>query len=112
MPTKMTAWIIGVALVVFLVLFEVQLDFEFSPERETMVADAGQEERFAGCVEERDRDIHRKTFGSIDNPDVQREVLASEKQKAVAACRELFPQILVPESQPLRFNLVDVKFRY
>ena len=112
MNAKVVAGMVGIVLVVFLALFEVRLDFVFSRAREVMVADAGQEARFAACVEERDRQIHREAFGTIDNPDVQREVLKTEKEKAVAACREHYPEFLVPVSEPMQFRLFDVKLRY
>ncbi|MEQ9561400.1 MAG: hypothetical protein RLN69_02685 [Woeseiaceae bacterium] len=40
------------------------------------------------CVAARDREIHEKTFATIDNPDVQREVLATQKEIAKRECRE------------------------
>jgi ABC-type cobalt transport system substrate-binding protein len=51
-------------------------------------ADPRQEELFRACVAERDREIHRRIFATIDNPDVQREILATEKERAVRECRE------------------------
>lgn len=46
---------------------------------------------FRECVAERDRQIHGKTFSTIDNPDVQREILATEKERAIRECREKYP---------------------
>jgi hypothetical protein len=40
------------------------------------------------CVAARDREIHEKTFATIDNPDVQREVLATQKEIAKRECRK------------------------
>jgi hypothetical protein len=40
------------------------------------------------CVAARDHEIHEKTFATIDNPDVQREVLATQKEIAKRECRE------------------------
>jgi hypothetical protein len=40
------------------------------------------------CVAARDYEIHKKTFATIDNPDVQREVLATQKEIAKRECRE------------------------
>lgn len=52
-----------------------------------------QEQAFRECVAARDREIHRRTFATIDNPDVQREILATEKERAVRECRELYPDL-------------------
>ncbi|MCI0517161.1 MAG: hypothetical protein L0Y45_04930 [Woeseiaceae bacterium] len=52
-----------------------------------------QEELFRECVAARDHEIHRKTFATIDNPDVQREILATEKERAVRECREKYPDL-------------------
>ena len=43
------------------------------------------------CVARRDHEIHEKTFATIDNPDVQREVLATQKEIAKRECRQLHP---------------------
>jgi hypothetical protein len=55
-----------------------------------------QEILFEGCVASRDLEIHHKTFATIDNPDVQREVLAAQKEIAVRECRKKFPSGTVP----------------
>ena len=56
-------------------------------------ADSRQEALFRECVAERDREIHSKTFSTIDNPDVQREILATEKERAIRECREKYPDL-------------------
>lgn len=98
-------------LAIFVALFRVDFRFEFALPGEREVADPEQEERFRHCVAERDRQIHERTFGTIDNPDVQREVLITEKEKAIAACRELYPETMVTKTQSFRFNLIDVERR-
>lgn len=50
--------------------------------------DSRKEALFRECVAERDREIHSKAFAAIDNPDVQREILATEKERAIRECRE------------------------
>jgi hypothetical protein len=55
--------------------------------------DAKQDALLQACVAARDREIHRQTFDTIDNPDVQREVLATEKERAIRDCRALFPPL-------------------
>ncbi len=51
-------------------------------------ADSRQDALFRECVAARDREIHKRTFSTIDNPDVQREILATEKERAIRACRK------------------------
>lgn len=99
-------------LAIFLAVFRVEVRFQFGLPGEREVADPDQERRFRECVDERDREIHERTFGTIDNPDVQREILITEKEKAIVACRELFPEITVIEPQPFRFNLIDIERRF
>lgn len=55
--------------------------------------DSRQEALFRECVAERDREIHSKTFTTIDNPDVQREILATEKERAMRECHEKYPEL-------------------
>lgn len=98
-------------LALFLALFRVEFRFEFGLPGEHEIVDAEQEQRFRTCVAERDRAIHEDAFGSIDNPDVQREVLITEKEKAIAACRQMYPEKSVTETQSFRFNLLDVEWR-
>ncbi len=80
--------------------------------RDVEMPDADQEYRFEGCVDEMDRLIHSKTFGSIDNPDVQREILLTEKERAIRECRVLFPEKRVTITEPFHFNVIDLKYRY
>ncbi len=54
---------------------------------------AKQEALFQACIAARDREIHRQTFDTIDNPDVQREILATEKERASRECRALYPPL-------------------
>lgn len=56
-------------------------------------ADPRAEELFRDCVAERDRKIHKRTFSAIDNPDVQREILATEKERAIRECRDKYPEL-------------------
>lgn len=99
-------------MVVTLIFFEVDFDLEFSLPQEVNVLDIEQETRFGACVAEKDKAIHARTFRDIDNPDVQREILATQKQLAISDCRQSLPEIRVTVSEPLRFNIIDLRFRY
>lgn len=102
----------AVILAVVLVLFDVDVNPEFALPREVSVPDPQQERRFEACVEREDEIIHRETFDRIDNPDVQREVLAARKEQAKARCRSQFPVRMTTRREPLRANLLDFRFRY
>ncbi len=111
--TKKTAVIsVTALLIVILILFDIDIEPKFSLPRDVETLDLEQETRFQSCVDERDRFIHAETFGTIDNPDVQREILATEKDKAVRECRGLYPEYRVTSSEPFHFNIIDLKFRY
>ncbi len=99
-------------LVVTLILFDVDVNPKFSMPRDVETLDLKQESLFGDCVDEKDRIIHAETFGAIDNPDVQREILVTEKERASRKCRELFPESRVTTSEPFHFNLIDLTFRY
>jgi hypothetical protein len=109
---KKIALLLAIVLLAILVLFEINLDLQFSLPREVVELDAQQEMRYVHCVQVRDTEIHRVTFANIDNPDVQREYLSTEKDKAKATCRAEFPGIQTTSKEPFRFNVVDFKFRY
>ena len=94
------------------VLFDVDVDPQFALARTVEVADEEQEGRYLACVAERDAVIHEETFSTIDNPDVQREVLATRKARAKLDCRAAHPERTVTVEEPFRFNLVDLEFRF
>ena len=105
-------WIgIAIGLVVF-VLFEVEIDPEFALPGESRQPDAEQEDRYAACYAERDKEIHDLAFGTIDNPDVQKIYISNNRDIASAVCREEFPEQWVVVDEPFRFNLIDLTFRY
>lgn len=100
----------GLALV--LVLFDVDVDFRFALPRDVEQLDAEQEARYTACMQEQDRIVHSQTFAEIDNPDVQREVLARRMREASLRCREEFPERRETVRSPFEFNLIDLKARF
>ena len=109
---KTVAVLAVVAFCVTLALFEIDVDPQLSLARTVDVVDEEQEARFASCVAERDAVIHEETFSTIDNPDVQREVLATRKEHAKRDCREAYPARTVTVEEPFRFNLIDLEARF
>ena len=104
--------IAGVALLVVLLLFDVDVNPRFALPAETEQVDAEQEARFAACLAEQDRIVHAETFAAIDNPDVQREVLSVRMEQAARECREAYPERRVTIETPFQFNLIDLEFRF
>lgn len=93
-------------------LFEVRFDPQFALPQERQTADPAQEAGFQECFAKRDASIHETAFATIDNPDVQREYIATERDNARTVCRRDFPQRMQTERLPFRFKLVDLRFRY
>ena len=92
-------------------LFDVSVNFKFSMPHEKEQADAEQEARYQACYDERDAIIHRIAFGTIDNPDVQKEFIFSSRARAATECRTENPQQMVKVSKPFRFNVFDFSAR-
>lgn len=88
---KISVWV--VAVIAFVVLFEVNFGAGNAGGRQ--VPDPEIEAAFEACYAEKDQEIHATAFATIDNPDVQKEFITSNRARAVAACRELHPERLV-----------------
>jgi hypothetical protein len=99
-----------VALVI--ALYDVKLDFVFSMPGEIEQIDPAQEALYAQCYELRDEQIHDRAFGTIDNPDVQKEFINVSRARATIECRNEFPREWVTIQQPFRLNLFDMRPRY
>jgi hypothetical protein len=112
LSVKRTSTLIIAALIIVLLLFEVSLDLQFSLPGEEKQPDFEQEALFAACYEKRDAEIHRIAFGTIDNPDVQKEFINTNRERATANCRRSFPATETIVTTPLRMNLLDFEPRY
>ncbi len=100
---------VGVAV---LALYEVDFVFDFSGSSESRIADPEVEAAYAACYAARDDEIHATAFGTIDNPDVQKEFITSSRARAAAECRALHPQSMITVEEPARFDLVDLAPRF
>lgn len=109
---KVLVGLVGLALIVTLLLFDVDLNVEMQWPEQSESVDPEQEARYEACVEEADHRVHSETFAAIDNPDVQREILYRRMQDEKVACRAEWPERTVTAEQPFRFNLVDLTWRY
>jgi hypothetical protein len=97
---------------VFVALYDVDPVFDVALPGETLIPDPVVEEAYAQCYRERDEEIHATAFGTIDNPDVQKEFISSHRARAASECRERHPEVLVTVREPARFDLVDVRPRF
>jgi hypothetical protein len=107
-----SGFVAGAAMALLLVFFEVTINPQFALPRTVRQPDAAQETRYAVCFGQRDRALHERAFATIDNPDVQREFISTERAKASDACRDAYPERLVSKQLPFRFNLLDLRYRY
>ena len=111
MNRKTVIWTLVAAFVVFLLLFDIQLNPEFSMGGEKRELDPAREADFAACYGQRDKEIHAQAFGTIDNPDVQKLYISNNRAEAEAACRREFPELWRTATEPPHFNLFDLRFR-
>ena len=98
--------------IVTLVLFRVRFVFDFALPQDIEVADPAIEAAFESCYREQDHDIHVAAFGTIDNPDVQKEYISSNRARAERDCRSRHPAKKMTVAAPFRFNLVDLEPRF
>ena len=93
-------------------LFDVSFNPEFALPQESDRPNAEQELRYQACYEELDAEIHRTAFGTIDNPDVQKEFITNNRARATAECRSKYPRMTESISTPLRFNVIYLGPRF
>ena len=106
---KKTAWIAVVSLIAVIVLFDVSVNFEFSMPRDGAQADPEREAQYQACFEEKDAEIHRIAFATIDNPDVQKEFINTNRAGARGDCRQAYPMQMKMIKEPFRFNDLRAK---
>jgi hypothetical protein len=107
-----TAWLAAASLVAVIVLFEVSVNVEFSMPRDMTRADPEREVRYQACFEEKDAEIHRIAFATIDNPDVQKEFINTNRAAARGDCRQAYPMQMETIKEPFRINLIDLQPRF
>jgi hypothetical protein len=106
------AGLAGLAIVILPGLFEVTIPLDVAPARDVQIPDPAVEAEYSSCYQEKDRAMHRAAFGTIDNPDVQKEFISSNRVHIARDCRLEFPEQLITVQEPPRFNLVDLEPRF
>jgi hypothetical protein len=104
--------ILALASVLLFVLYEVNFIFDIVLPAETESPDPEVEMAFTSCYQLKDDQIHATAFGTIDNPDVQKEFISSSQARAAAECRAAHPERILIIEQPGRLNLVDLTPRF
>lgn len=100
------------ALIVLFIFFDVSVPFDVAPATDTTVPDPGVEAQYEKCYAEEDRAMHEVAFATIDNPDVQKEYISTNRERIARDCRRRFPERLITVQQPSRFDIFDVKPRF
>ena len=101
---------IGVLLI--LVLFEIDWVLDFGRSNTVEVPDPDIEASYENCFKIKDDAMHRQAFGTIDNPDVQREFISANRAKIAADCRAEFPQETLSVEGEGSLNLIDLQPRF
>ncbi len=94
------------------VFFEISINPVFELPADVRVPDPEQERRYGRCFDERDAQIHKEAFDTIDNPDVQREFISMHRDRARKECRERYPRRVKTVRRPLRINMLDLEPRF
>ena len=90
------------------VLFEIDIP----PSTPAEIADPAVEAQYQACYQAKDDEIHATAFGTIDNPDVQKEFITTNRARAAAECRALHPEALIAVDQSPRFRLISLAPRF
>lgn len=112
MKKTTTTCLLVSAIAATLIFFDVSVGFDIVMPRETEILDPQVEVEYARCYESRDDDIHATAFGTIDNPDVQKEFISANRARAAKECRALHPEARIRVKEPLRFKVVDLEPRF
>jgi hypothetical protein len=98
--------------IIIFVLFEVNFVLDFGGPGIDEIPDPQVESDYERCYQQEDAEIHATAFGTIDNPDVQKEFISANRARAAAKCRDLHPAIMIPVAGSPGFNLVDLQPRF
>jgi len=105
-------WFLALAGIFTFVLFEVNFVLDFGENEMKEAPDTAAELAFENCYLKKDDEIHATAFRTIDNPDVQKEFISSNRAVANSECREQYPRVMVPAEQKSGFNLIDLQPRF
>lgn len=98
--------------IILLALYDITFVLNFGGVRAVETPDPAIEVQYYRCYQEMDAALHADAFGTIDNPDVQREVISAGRQRISRECRVEYPQRLIEVEQQSEFNLIDLSPRF
>ena len=101
-----------VAVAAVLGLYNVEIVFDQFVSNGSEITDPAVERAFQECYAKKDDEIHTVAFGTIDNPDVQKEFITSNRVRARAECRERYPVVMIRWEASTTTNFVDLTPRY
>ena len=108
---KIISFIALVGLII-IVLYEINLPLEFAHVEALQISDPEVEAEFSRCYDEKDVEMHAAVFGAIDNPDVQKEMISTNRERIARECRQRFPEQLIMIERDVPSNLVELKPRF
>ena len=85
---------------------------EFGGTETVTSLDPDAEAEYIRCYEERDKEMHRAVFAAIDNPDVQKEMISTNRDRIAIECRQRFPEKMISVEREVSLNLIDLKPRF
>ena len=93
-------------------LFDIRFAYDVSTGSTREIPDPDVEAAFSRCFAAADEALHERAFATIDNPDVQREFITSERAAARRDCRAQFPAKMIVVEEPSRFRLFELSPRF
>ncbi len=102
----------AVCLFLIVVLFEISWVQNGADGSAHEIPDPSVETRYENCYAMRDDLMHREAFGTIDNPDVQREFISANRAVIAAECRAEFPQKMIAVEHEDPATSIEFKPRF
>jgi hypothetical protein len=107
--------VIGLALMAVIVLaicYDVTFTFDVSLARQVQSPDPVIAAKYLRCYETADETMHGFVFATVDNPDVQKEMISTSRERIARECRQQIPEQLITLQEPARFNVMDLNPRF
>ena len=103
---------LALAGLLIIVFYEISLPLEFARMETIQIPDPDAEAAYDRCYAEKDREMHEAVFGAIDNPDVQKEMISTNRERIASDCRQLHPERMTTIERELESNLIVLMPRF
>jgi hypothetical protein len=97
---------------IFIVFYEVSLPLEWAVVEHVQMPDPDTEAVYRRCYAEKDEAMHQAVFGAIDNPDVQKEMISTNRDRIASECRQRYPDKMITVERDVESNLIELKSRF